>query len=143
VSDGRIADDEVLYRRIPPGESWFQPPGRITSGNFKLRPDELGISVCRAVAVDVVAALSEPQAKSGWRVAETTAGKIRASRDGKDNLLGLDVVAVNDENNPGHAEIRGRALCENPKVAAKALREQFALVAPPPKNPAGTGITPR
>ena len=101
MSERTIADDEVLYRRIPPGSSWFEPPDRISSGNFKLRRDELGISVYRAVAVDVAGVLNMPEAVAQSRVAEVTAGQIRAARDGKGNPLGLDVVPVNNENNPG------------------------------------------
>jgi len=134
VSDGQIADDEVLYRRIPSGESWFQPPDRITSGNFKLQGDELGISVYRAVAVDAAGVLSDSRAKPGSRVAQTTAGQVRAARDGKGNPLNLDVVSINDENDAGHAEIRGSALGVYPSIAAKALRDLFKLVEPPPRQ---------
>ena len=130
MSERTIADDEVLYRRIPPGASWFEPPDRISSGNFKLRSDELGISVYRAVAVDVPSVLNKPEAVAESRVAGVTAGQIRAARDGNRNPLGLDIVAVNDENDPGHAEIRGPVPGVISSGAAKALKKLFKLVEP-------------
>ena len=123
-----IADDEVLYHRIPPGESWFQPPDRISSGNFKLQGDELGVSVYRASMVEVAGVLSRPDAIPGSRIARATAGEIRAARDGKKNPLHLDVVAVDDENDPGHAEIRGPVAGVISSSAAKALKKLFRLV---------------
>ena len=131
MSERTIADDEVLYRRIPPGKDWFEPPDRISSFNFKLPPDKLGISVYRAITVDVAGVLSAPRAIPGSGVARATAGQIRAAQDGNGNPLALDVVPVDDENDPGHAEIRGPALKERPKIAAKALRKMFTLAQPP------------
>jgi hypothetical protein len=123
VSDGRIADDEVLYRRIPPGERWFQPPDRISSYNFKLRDGEVGLSGYRARVVDASGVLSKPEAIAGSRVAQATAGQVRAAKDGKGDLLGLDVVAVNDEKEPGHVEIRGPIPGVISDSAAKALKK--------------------
>jgi hypothetical protein len=123
VSDGRISDNEVVYRRIPLAEGWFEPPDRISSCNFKLRQNELGISVYRAAMIDVAGVLNRPEVKGEYRVAATTVGKIRAARNGKGEPLNLDVVPVNDENDPGHAEIRGRI----PSGAAKALSHLFSF----------------
>lgn len=126
-----IADDEVLYRRIPPGSKWFEPPERISSYNYKLRPHEVGISVYRAVVIDVAGVLGKPEAIAGSHVAGTTARDIRAARNGKGEPLGLDVVAVNDENDPGHAEIRGDSLVHRASSAAKALKKPFRLAESP------------
>ena len=129
MSHGQIADDEVLYRRIPPGKTWFEPPDRITSGNFKTSSGELGISVYRAVAVDVAGVLNKPRATAGSIVAETTAGQIRKAKNGKGDPLGLEVVPVNDENDPGHAEIRCSSSSGGiSKSAARALSKLFNLV---------------
>ena len=133
MSEGTISDDEVLYRRIPPGAPWFEPPDRISSFNFKLRPEEFGISVYRARLVDAVGVLNKPGAIPGSRVAQATVRQIRAAQDNKGNPLRLDVVPVSDENDPGHAEIRGAVLRQNPKSAAKALRDLFRLT----RSPAG------
>ena len=46
----------------------------------------------------------------GSFLAKATAGAIRRLTDAKHEPLRLEVVAVADENNPGHAEIRGPAL---------------------------------
>lgn len=131
MSDGQIADDEVLYRRIPSGKDWFEPPDRISSGNFKLKDDELGISVYQAGIVNAAGVLSKPEAKPGSRVAAATAGAIRAARDGNQKALNLDVLPCNDENDPGHAEIRGPIPGVISSAAAKALRKLFKLVEPP------------
>ena len=130
MSDGRIADHEVLYRRIPPGETWFQPSGQITSGNFTLTEDELGLSVYRAAIVDVKGVLSKPETKEESRVAETTVGQIRTAKNGKGDPLGLEVIPVNDENDPGHAEIRAPGNGKISKSAARALKKLFKLVEP-------------
>lgn len=128
MPDGRIADHEVLYRRIPPGETWFQPPHRISSGNFTLSGGELGLSVYRAAIVDAAGVLSKPEAIEGSRVAETTAGHIRAAKNGKGDAIGFEVIPVNDENDPGHAEIRAPNNGNISKSAAKALQRLFKLV---------------
>ena len=127
MSKRTIADDEVLYRRIPPVLPWFEPPDRFTSANFKLRDNELGLSVYRASIVDVATVLSKPEAIADSKVAQATAAQIRAARNGKGEPLGLDVVAVNDENNPGHAEIRGTIST----ATARALKKLFKLVESP------------
>jgi len=134
VSERIIADDEVLYRRIPPGKDWFEPPDRISSFNFKLPPEKLGISVYRASVVDVLAVLRKPDAKPRSGVAQATVSKVRAAQDRK-GTLDLDVMPVDDENDPGHAEIRGQALRERAKTAAKALRDVFRLILAPAEQP--------
>ena len=105
MSDGHIPDDEVLYRRIPPGENWFQPPDRINSTNFKLRDGEMGVSVYRERIIDATGVLGKPQAIPGSRIAAATVGQIRAAKNGKGEPLNLDVVPISDENDPGHSEI--------------------------------------
>lgn len=124
----RIPDHEILYRRIPPGETHFQPPSRITSANFKLRRGELGLSVYRKIAVDLTGVLKRPEAIAGSRIAQATVGQIRSARNSEDTLLGLDVVATNDENDPGHAEIRGPKPGLITSSAAKTLSKIFKLV---------------
>jgi hypothetical protein len=122
-----IADDEILLRRIPPGSAWFEPPDRISSFNFKLKPDETGLSVYRARIVDCLQVLQKPQAIPGSRLAWTTAGEIRALKNAKGEPLHLDVVAVADEDDPGHAEIRGPEAGTLSTSAVKALKKLFRL----------------
>lgn len=125
-----IPDDEVLFRRIPPGEAWFEPPDRITSANFKLRKsrNELGLSTYRAAKVSAEAVLSKPDAIAGSFVAAATVGDIRALKDGNGKPLHLDVVAVGDEDDPGHAEIRCPVPGTMPNSAAVALKKLFRTI---------------
>lgn len=127
MSDSTIGDDEVLYRRIPPGNDWFEPPDRISSLNFKLRRDERGLSVYRASVVSARQVLDKPGALPGSRVAQSTARQIRSAGDAKGVPLGLDLVAINDEDDPGHAEIRGTSLSQRRTSVARALKELFRL----------------
>lgn len=129
-----IADDELLYRRIPPGSSWFEPPDRISSFNFKLRPGESGISVYRVAIVDASDVLKKPEAKSGSGVAQAAAGPIRTACDASNKPFDLDVVPTADEHDPGHAEIRGPSLHHRPKLTAKALCKLFYLVVHPDES---------
>ena len=123
-----IPDDERLFRRIPPGTRWFAPPDRLTSSNFRLREGEQGISVYRARVVSAEDVLKKPGVMPGSFLTEATAGAIRQLADATGEPLRLDVVAVADENDPGHAEIRGLALRERSKPAADALKTLFERV---------------
>lgn len=138
MSSERIADEEILYRRIPPGERWFEPPDRITSANFKLGTNEdgtkeEGLSVYRASIVTPAEVLEKPNAIPGSRIACAEAGKIRAlqggdKKPGHKKPLHLDVVIVNDEDDPGHAEIRGPAEGKLSRSASQALKKLFRLL---------------
>jgi hypothetical protein len=133
VSQGTIADQEVLYRRIRCGSTWFEPPDRLTSANFKLKklPDgqfEEGLSVYRASIVSVAEVLAKPDALPGSMVASATAGEIRALRNAAGVPLNLSIVAVDDEDDPGHAEIRGPEPRRLSESASKRLKSLFKLV---------------
>ena len=134
MSEQPIPDDEILYRRIPPGEKWFEPPDRITSANFKLRKKddgtkEEGLSVYRANVVSPAEVLCKPDAIPGSRVAWARAGDIRELRGGDKKALRLEVLAVRDEDDPGHAEIRGPEPRKLSGCVSEALRRLFQLVA--------------
>ena len=128
MCDRTIGDDEILLRRIPPGSRWFEPPDRITSANFKLRPNDLGLSVYRRKIVSPEEVLQKPEAIAGSFVVQATAGDIRKLTDGNGKPLNLDVVAVADENDPGHAEIRGPAPGRCSQSTSNALRRLFKPV---------------
>lgn len=121
-----VRDDEVLLRRIRPGTDWFQPPDRISSLNFKLRRTELGLSVFRNGAVSEQGLLNRADTIAGSFIVRATAGDIRALSGMDGQSLQLDVVAVDDEDNPGHAEIRGPTPGKLSERASKALRDLFA-----------------
>lgn len=102
-----IAHDEILFLRIPPTPPWFVLPDHITSANYKLGKDEKGLSVYRERIVSAGDVLTKPGVPSGCVLVRTTAGEVRSLKNGKGEPLFLDVVAVDDEDDPGHAEIRG------------------------------------
>jgi hypothetical protein len=122
-----VSDDEVLLRRIPPGSPWFEPPDRISSFNFKLKPGETGLSVYRERVVSGEQVLRKPRATPGSLLAWVTAGEVRGLTNAKGESLHLVVVAVADEDDPGHAEIRGPDPGKLSTSAAKALKRQFRL----------------
>jgi hypothetical protein len=125
VAEQSISDDEVLYRRIPPGETWFQEPDRVTSGNFK---DDVGLSVYREKIIDRSAILSHPKAIPGSRLTRATAKQVRELTNAKGELLGLDVIVIDDEVDPGHAEVRFIPPKKLNQSVAHALRNIFKLV---------------
>ena len=107
MPDEQISDDEVLLRRIPFASPWIEPPDRVTSCNFKLGRDDVGLSVYRERFVSAYQLTHKPGAIPGSLVVRTTAGVVRRARNANGELLNLDVIAVNHEVDPGHAEIRG------------------------------------
>lgn len=127
----RVSDEEILFRRIPPGSAWFEPPDRISSFNFKLTPGEAGLSVYRARIVTGQSVLQKPHSVPGSVLAWATAGEVRALRNAGGEPLHLDIVAIADEDDPGHAEIRGPERGGWSTSAAKALRRVFKLTVPP------------
>lgn len=129
MGEDHISDSEILFRRIPPGSPWFEPPDRIASFNFKLKPQETGLSVYRGRVVSGPDVLAKPQAIPGSLLASATAGEIRALTNAAGQPLHLDVIAVADQHDPGHAEIRGSESGKLSTSAAKALSRLFRLVA--------------
>jgi hypothetical protein len=117
-----VADDELILRHIPGGPSWQAPPDdRISSFNFLLRPGETGISVSRALLTQpaqMMARLGDPA--SGSKIAVARAGDIR--------LLGLEVVPVSLDDDPGHAEIRPASASPTAKSVRRKLAELFQYI---------------
>lgn len=103
-----IADDEILLLRIPPTPPWLVSPGHISSANFKLGKEEKGLSVYRERIVSAGDVLAKPGVPPGCLLVSAAAGDVRSLKNAKGEPLFLDVVAVDDENDLGHAEIRGR-----------------------------------
>jgi hypothetical protein len=94
-----VADDELLLRHIPGGIQFQNPPDTpITSQNFRLRPDERGISVSRSTRASpeaVLARIGDPA--KGSRIAACRVADLRA--------LGFEVVPDPLDDDPGHALI--------------------------------------
>ena len=127
MADDRLGDDEIVFRRIPPTLPWFEPPDRISTANFKLnvRDNERGISVYRQAVVTAAAVLARPDAIAGSLLVQCTVGEIRNLKNGKGESLQLDVIRVDDETNPGHAELQGPTPGKLTDAAAKRLRDVF------------------
>lgn len=77
MCDEKIPDDEVLLRRIPPGERYFEPPNRISSFNFKLRKGEKGLSIYRERYITADELLKKQDAIPGSFVVKATAKELR------------------------------------------------------------------
>jgi len=130
MPDERIPDDEIIYRRIPPLHDFFEEPDRVTSANYKLdqRNAEFGLSVYRASVVTSEEVLQKPEAIAHSRIAAARVGEVRTLCGGDGQHLRLDVIVVDDENDPGHAEIRGPQPGQLARSATKALQRLFRLI---------------
>ena len=130
MSDGQLSDDEIVFRRIPPGIDFFTEPDRVSTNNFRLdrKRGDVGLSVYRKSIVSANEVLNKPDAVPGSRLTLARVGDIRALHGGDGNYLRLDVVVVDDELDPGHAEIRGPELGVLSRSAGKALRDLFKLI---------------
>jgi hypothetical protein len=122
----RVSDDEVVLRRIPSSAPWFEPPDSISSMNFKLGPGHHGLSVYRNSVVTPADVLSKAESIPGSFVVAARVGDIRGLQDAVGRPLGLDVIAVDDEHDAGHAEIRAPGKLS--KAASNALKRIFKPV---------------
>lgn len=96
-----IEDDEVLYRRVPVSQDWYDPQSdpSLAADAFKPgRHDTTGISVSRAKYKSLEEAARGRPGKS-YFVAVLRAGDLRSR--------GIEVVPRPGENDPGHAELPG------------------------------------
>jgi hypothetical protein len=128
VSGEPVSDDELVMRRVPPGSQWFEPPDRLNSSNFKLqsKKKERGLSVYRSSIVTESTVLEKSDALPGSFVVTATAGEIRRFTNAAGDHLRPDVIPIDDEYDPGHAEIRAPEPGKLPGSASKALRDLFA-----------------
>ena len=94
-----IADDEILYRRIPASQGWYDPDRKqpLAAEAFKPRRDDTdGISLWRATYKSVAEAAAGAS-RHGYYVASIRAGDLRE--------LGTQPVATPQEMGPGHVSI--------------------------------------
>ena len=94
-----ISDHEVLYRRIPLSENWYDPQisPHPSPKAFRPRPDDTtGLSIVRGRYTKVEDVAVNPRG-SLYYVAELRAGDLRQH--------GIEVVPAPREDDPGHAEI--------------------------------------
>ena len=121
----RLSDDEVVVRWINRSDpSRFQPPDRISSGNFKERSGETGLSVFQLTRTSF-AAMLEHETRGNpddYLFVETTVGAIRTLTSAAGLPLDLNVIPDEDGGRkPGHALIVGKIT----QSASKALSRLF------------------
>lgn len=98
-----VADDELLYRRIPVSTGWYSK-GTLSPEAFDPRKEETtGISLYRAKYKSIEEA-AKGKSKSGYYVAVFRAGDLRQN--------GIDVVPRPSPDDPGHGELPGLT-CHN------------------------------
>jgi hypothetical protein len=102
ILDGNkpIGDEEILYRRVPVSQNWYDPTSgqKISSKAFAPRPeDTTGLSLSRDQEYNTPEQAAKGPSKKGYYVACVRAGDLRKS--------GLRVVPRPIDGNPGHAEI--------------------------------------
>lgn len=110
-----IADDELLYRRIPVSKRWYDVHG-VSPEAFDPRPDEMtGISVYRSKYKRIEDA-AKGLSKQGYYVAVLRAGDLRGH--------GIEAAPRPEADDPGHAELPGLT-CHNrlsPEADERKLR---------------------
>lgn len=91
-----VADDELLYRRIPVSTGWYSED-RLSPEAFDPRRDEsTGISVYRAKYTSLKEA-ARGKSRQGYYVAVLRAGDLRER--------GIEIVPRPAPDEPGHAEL--------------------------------------
>jgi len=103
ISDGTepVADDELLFRRVPVSQGWYDPqiaPHPSPEAFKPTRNDVTGLSVYRAKYKSVAEAARGREGRR-YYVAVLRAGDLRAR--------GIDVVPRPRDGDPGHAELPG------------------------------------
>lgn len=94
-----IADDEILYRRIPKSMGWYDPDKSPSVSPLAFNPskrDEAGISIYRDKFKSV------EEAAQGWPGKTYFVAVLRA---GDLKKRGIEVSPDPQENDPGHASI--------------------------------------
>lgn len=112
-----IADDEMLYRRVPVSKDWIDSHG-VRPDAFEPRSDDdTGLSVYRARFVKVADA-ARGLSKRGYYVLEMRAGDLRAA--------GIEVLPMPHDDLPGHAELPGLAFHDSESELSMEQRELLA-----------------
>lgn len=107
-----VADDELLYRRIPVSKGWYHESG-LSPDAFYPRPDEeTGISITRAKYKTIEEA-ARGKSKQGYFVAVLRAGELRRA--------GMEILPRPLPDDPGHAELPDLT-CHNRDTASTRQR---------------------
>ncbi len=116
-----VADDEILYRRVPVSRNWYSPASGLSPQAFDPRDDEhTGISIDRAKYKSLTE-VAAGKSKQGYFVAVFRAGDLRAR--------GIQVLPSPESNDPGHAELP-QLTCHN-RDQVESLERQSLLTALP------------
>ena len=116
-----VADDELLYRRIPVSQRWYDPAAdpKPMLQAFRPRPDDVtGLSVVRGEFYSTPEEAAQGPSKSGYFVAVLRVGDLRAH--------GIEVVARPVEGILGHAEITNLTAANRDSDKAKGIMELLA-----------------
>ena len=115
-----IHDNEILLRRIPPGNTIAREEGGDRPESWRLQPRqrEDGASCHRLAFASPQNVLNDLERQghdtAGWTICAIRVADVRA--------VGLDVVVVEHGNLPGHCEIR-------PPVGANVGKKAFSKLA--------------
>ncbi len=126
-----IADDELLYRRIPVSKGWYTESGLSPEAFDPLAGETSGISVYRDKYKSVEDA-AKGKSKKGYFVAVLRAGDLRKH--------GIDVVPRPESDDPGHAELPDLTCCnrlERETQERKVLLARLPLRVQGPFPPIG------
>ena len=112
-----VADDEMLYRRVPVSKSWIDEYG-VRPDAFEPRADDdTGLSVYRAKFISLEDA-ARGLSKRGYYVLAMRAGNLRAA--------GIEVVPMPLDDLPGHAELPSLAFKDAESELSVQQRELLA-----------------
>jgi hypothetical protein len=116
-----IADDELLYRRIPVSQHWYDPiadPKPLPQA-FRPRTDDVtGLSVDRGKPYNTPEEAAQGPSKAGYYVACLRVGDLRAH--------GIDVVPRPVAGIKGHAEIINLTAANRDSNEGRRLMELLA-----------------
>jgi hypothetical protein len=129
VSDERLSDDEIVYRRILAKDV---KQNRIPKNQFKLRANEAGISVNRASLISRADVCAKGNPSFEYLLAQSSIGAIRQLSAEDGTWLQLDVIPTHVNEDPSHAEIRGPKTGELPEGSHLALARLFQIDFPIP-----------
>jgi hypothetical protein len=111
-----IADDEILYRRIPVSQGWVDEAGVSPAAFRPHRNDTTGLSVYRAKYKPLETA-AQGQSASGYYIAAFLARDARAYR--------IDIQPSPLADDPGHAEMP--SLTYDLRSSEQAVEQQRVL----------------
>ena len=111
-----VADDELLYRRIPVSTKWYTESGLSPEAFDPRRDETTGISFYRS-KYKSLQQVAKGKSSSGYYVAVLRAGDLRKQ--------GIEVVPQPASDDPGHSELP-QLTCHN-RLTSEALELKLRL----------------